>query len=227
MLICVPGVLTKAEAAHFRKVMDAAEWEDGRSTAGVQSATVKENLQLPQNSAAARELGDLVLDALGRSPLFLSAAMPLKIFPPLFNRYDEGQHFGVHVDNAIRNVPGTAVRIRTDVSCTLFLAEPEEYDGGELTIETQYGAHEVKLPAGDAVVYPSTSLHRVQPVTRGSRVASFFWMQSMVRDAGERAMLFDLDQAIQELGAERGAGDDLCVRLTGVYHNLVRYWAST
>ena len=158
-------------------------------------------------------------------PLFISAAIPLKIFPPLFNRYGVGQHFGTHVDGAIRAVPGTPVRIRTDLSVTLFLAEPEEYDGGELTVEDNYGTHEVKLPAGDMVLYPSTSLHHVKPVTRGARVASFFWLQSMVREDSARTLLFDLDQTIQELSAERGVEDAACVRLTGIYHNLIRYWA--
>ena len=158
-------------------------------------------------------------------PLFISAAIPLKIFPPLFNRYGVGQHFGTHVDGAIRAVPGTPVRIRTDLSVTLFLAEPEEYDGGELTVEDKYGTHEVKLPAGDLVLYPSTSLHHVKPVTRGTRVASFFWLQSMIREDSARTMLFDLDQTIQELSAERGVEDAACVRLTGIYHNLIRYWA--
>src|SRR5262247_2191017 len=225
VLICIPEVLAKDEVVHFRRVMDAAEWVDGRVTAGAQSATVKDNMQLPEGSPAARELGDMVLDALSRCPLFISAAVPLKIFPPLFNRYGAGQSFGTHVDGAIRAVPGTPVRIRTDLSVTLFLAEPREYDGGELTVEDKYGTQEVKLPAGDLVLYPSTSLHHVKAVTRGARVASFFWLQSMVRDDNARTMLFDLDQTIQELSAERGIEDAACVRLTGVYHNLIRYWA--
>jgi PKHD-type hydroxylase len=205
--------------------MDRVEWVDGRITAGAQSGSVKHNMQLPEGSPAARELGEMVLGALARTPLFISAAIPLKIFPPLFNRYGLGQHFGTHVDGAIRAVPGTPVRIRTDLSVTLFLAEPDEYDGGELTVEDKYGAHEVKLPAGDMVLYPSTSLHHVNPVTRGVRVASFFWLQSMIRDDNARSLLFDLDQTIQELSAERGIEDPACVRLTGIYHNLVRYWA--
>jgi PKHD-type hydroxylase len=225
VLICIPEVLTKAEVAHFRRVMDAVEWVDGRATAGEQSATVKHNMQLPEGSPAARELGDRVLEALARSPLFISAAIPLKIFPPLFNRYGVGQSFGTHVDGAIRAVPGTPVRVRTDLSVTLFLAEPEEYEGGELTVEDRYGTQEVKLPAGDLVLYPSTSLHHVKAVTRGARVASFFWLQSMVRDDNARTMLFDLDQTIQDLSAERGVDDAACVRLTGIYHNLIRYWA--
>jgi PKHD-type hydroxylase len=225
VLICIPEVLTKEQVAHCRKVMDSAQWVDGRVTAGAQSGSVKHNNQLPEGSPAATQLGDMVIEALSRSPLFISAAIPLKIFPPLFNRYGIGQHFGTHVDGAIRAVPGTPVRIRTDLSITLFLAEPEEYDGGELTIEDKYGMHEVKLPAGDLVLYPSTSLHHVKPVTRGARVASFFWLQSMIREDSARSMLFDLDQTIQELTVERGVADAACVRLTGIYHNLIRYWA--
>lgn len=225
MLICIPEVLTKQQVAHCRKVMDEVEWVDGRGTAGPQSASVKYNHQLPEGSPAARQLGDMVLEALSRCPLFISAAIPLKIFPPLFNRYGLGQHFGTHVDGAIRAVPGTPVRIRTDLSVTLFLAEPDEYDGGELTVEDNYGTHEVKLPAGDLVLYPSTSLHHVKPVTRGARVASFFWLQSMVREDSARSLLFDLDQTIQQLSGERGVEDPACVRLTGIYHNLIRHWA--
>jgi PKHD-type hydroxylase len=225
VLICIPEVLTKEQVAHCRKVMDRAEWVDGRVTAGPQSGSVKHNNQLPEGSAASKQLGDLVIEALSRSPLFISAAVPLRIFPPLFNRYGTGQYFGTHVDGAIRAIPGTPVRIRTDLSVTLFLAEPDEYDGGELTVEDKYGTHEVKLPAGDLVVYPSTSLHHVKPITRGTRVASFFWLQSMVREDSARALLFDLDQTIQELSTERGIEDAACVRLTGIYHNLIRYWA--
>jgi PKHD-type hydroxylase len=225
VLICIPGVLTKEQVAHCRKVMDKADWVDGRVTAGAQSGSVKHNNQLPEGSPASNQLGDLVVEALSRSPLFISAALPLRIFPPLFNRYGVGQRFGTHVDGAIRAVPGTPVRIRTDLSVTLFLAEPDEYDGGELAVEDKYGAHEVKLPAGDMVLYPSTSLHHVTPVTRGFRVASFFWLQSMIRDDGNRTLLFELDQSIQELTAEKGVDDPVCVRLTGIYHNLVRTWA--
>ena len=225
MLLCIPEVLTKEQVAHCRQTIDKAEWVDGRVTAGAQSASVKNNLQLPEGSPAAIELGDMVLAALSRSPLFISAAIPLKIFPPLFNRYGVGQSFGTHVDGAIRAVPGTPVRIRTDLSVTLFLSEPDEYDGGELTVEDRYGTQEVKLSAGDLVLYPSTSLHHVKPVTRGTRTASFFWLQSMVRDDNARTLLFDLDQTIQQLSAERGIEDAACVRLTGIYHNLIRYWA--
>ena len=225
MLICIPEVLTKEQVAHCRKVMDMAEWVDGRVTAGAQSGSVKHNNQLPEGSPASNQLGDMVIEALSRAPLFISAAIPLKIFPPLFNRYGVGQHFGTHVDGAIRAVPGTPVRIRTDLSVTLFLAEPDEYDGGELTVEDNYGTHEAKLPAGDLVLYPSTSLHHVKPVTRGVRVASFFWLQSMIREDSARTLLFELDQAIQELTAERGHKDAINVRLTGIYHNLIRQWA--
>jgi PKHD-type hydroxylase len=225
VLLCIPEVLTKEQVAHCRQTIDRAEWVDGRVTAGAQSASVKNNLQLPEGSPAAIELGDMVLEALSRSPLFISAAIPLKIFPPLFNRYGVGQSFGTHVDGAIRAVPGTPVRIRTDLSVTLFLSEPDEYDGGELTVEDRYGTQEVKLPAGDLVLYPATSLHHVKPVARGTRTASFFWLQSMVRDDNARTLLFDLDQTIQQLSGERGIEDAACVRLTGIYHNLIRYWA--
>jgi PKHD-type hydroxylase len=227
MLICVQNVLSKDAVAQFRAIMDAADWEDGRSTAGAQSSLVKNNLQLPQDSGVAKELGDAVLDALGASDKFVSAALPAKIFPPLFNRYGVGHGFGLHVDNAIRGVPRTPVRIRTDLSVTLFLSEPEEYDGGELVIEDSVGAQEIKLAAGDLVLYPSTSLHQVRAVTRGERIASFFWLQSMVRSNVARALLFDLDQTIQSLTQRFGAGDESCVELSGVYHNLIRQWAET
>lgn len=225
MLICIPEVLTKQQVAFFRETMSAADWEDGRATAGSQSSLVKSNLQLPQDSVAARGLGEHVLQALANSPAFVSAALPLKIFPPLFNRYCIGHNFGLHVDNAIRGVPGAAVRIRTDLSCTLFLSEAEDYDGGELVIDDRVGQQEVKLAAGDLVLYPSTSLHFVREVTRGERVASFFWLQSMIRDNVARALLFDLDQSIQSLSNRLSAGDPACVRLTGIYHNLIRIWA--
>lgn len=227
MLICIPDVLAPEDVAHCRRLMSGAAWQDGRATAGPQSASVKNNWQLPADGPEALELGERVLQALSRSPLFLSAALPLRILPPMFNRYGIGQTFGVHVDNAIRTLPGSPVRIRTDLSCTLFLAEPGEYEGGELAIETAFGSHEVKLPAGHAVLYPATSLHCVRPVTGGERLASFFWVQSMVREEGPRTMLFDLDQTIQELQAERGVDDPAGVRLTGLYHNLVRHWAET
>lgn len=225
MLICVPEVLSKAEVSDFRRIMDEAQWEDGRSTAGAQSALVKRNEQLPPDGPVARELGSRVLKAITANPLFIAGAVPLRIFPPLFNRYGEGHAFGVHVDNAVRGDPLTGLRIRTDLSVTLFLSEPEEYDGGELVVEDTYGSHEVKLPAGDLVLYPSTSLHMVTPITRGMRAASFFWLQSMIRNDHARSLIFDLDNSIQALAARLGPDDPETVRLTGVYHNLIRYWA--
>ncbi|MGO9401028.1 MAG: Fe2+-dependent dioxygenase [Xanthobacteraceae bacterium] len=225
MLICVPNVLSKAEVADFRAAMDAADWEDGRSTAGAQSAMVKKNQQLPPNGNLARRLGEAIVKALIANPLFVSAAIPKEIFPPLFNRYGAGQHFGVHVDNAVRGDHLTGVRIRTDLSVTLFLSEPEEYDGGELIVEDYYGSHRVKLPAGHLVLYPASSLHAVTPVTRGVRVASFFWLQSMIRDGHARSLIFDLDSAIQGLVGRIGRDDAEMVKLTGIYHNLIRCWA--
>jgi PKHD-type hydroxylase len=224
MLIPIPDVLTAAQVTHARRVLESADWVDGRVTAGHQSALAKDNMQLPEGSAAARELGEMVLQALGQNPLFIAAALPLRVFPPLFNRYAGGQSFGTHVDNAIRHIGDTGHRIRTDLSATLFFANPDEYDGGELVVEDTYGTHDVKLPAGHMILYPSTSLHHVRPVTRGARLASFFWIQSMVRDDGERTLLFDLDVAIQRLNGE-GAGHPAAVQLTGVYHNLLRRWA--
>jgi PKHD-type hydroxylase len=205
-------------------VLDTADWVDGKVTAGHQSALAKDNQQLAEDSAASRELGRLVLAALERNPLFISAALPLKIFPPLFNRYGAGQSFGKHVDNAVRQIRGSGTPVRTDLSATLFLAEPHEYDGGELVVEDTYGAHTIKLPAGHMVLYPASSLHRVQPVTRGARLASFFWLQSMVRDDAGRSLLFDLDTAIRLLNADTPERA-VAVRLTGVYHNLLRRWA--
>jgi PKHD-type hydroxylase len=225
MLICIPDVLSKADVADFRAVMDAAEWEDGRSTAGAQSAEVKKNEQLPPNGDISRKLGERVIKALAANPLFVAAAIPRQIFPPLFNRYGAGQHFGVHVDNAVRGDHLTGLRIRTDLSVTLFLSEPDEYDGGELVVEDYCGSHEVKLPAGQLVLYPATSLHTVTPITRGVRVASFFWLQSMIRDAHARSMIFDLDSAIQGLVERLGRNDAEVVKLSGLYHNLIRYWA--
>jgi PKHD-type hydroxylase len=224
MLLHVPGVLTGEHVARVRQVIDQAEWVDGRVTAGPQSARTKQNLQLPEDSAAARQAGELILAALQRSALFMSAALPLKVYPPMFNRYSGGHSFGSHVDNAIRQVPGTPHRVRTDLSATLFLAEPGDYDGGDLVAEDTYGVHHVKLPAGDMVLYPSTSLHRVTPVTRGERIASFFWIQSLVRDDGRRTLLFDMDSAIQRL-ARDVPDHQSTVQLTGVYHNLLRQWA--
>ena len=224
MLLHVPEVLTVEQVRHARTVLDTAQWIDGRVTAGPQSAQVKQNSQLPEDHAAARELGDVVLAALQRHALFVSAALPLKVFPPLFSRYEGGQSFGSHVDNAIRQVGGTPHRVRTDLSATLFLSEPDEYEGGELLVEDTYGVHSVKLPAGHLILYPSTSLHHVRPVVRGARIASFFWIQSMVRDDGARTLLFDLDRAIQQLGAGAQA-ESVPVQLTGIYHNLLRRWA--
>ncbi len=224
MLLTIADVFTAAEVAEVRAILDNAEWVDGKVTAGYQAQGVKENLQLPEGHPAAVKAGEMVLAALARSPLFMSAALPLKVFPPMFNRYTGGGHFGTHVDTAIRAMASTGQRIRTDVSATLFLTPPDQYDGGELLVEDTYGVHSVKLPAGHMVLYPATSLHRVTPVTRGARVSSFFWIQSMIRADGDRALLYDLDTAIQRL-AKESAGNPIGVQLTGVYHNLLRRWA--
>ena len=224
MLITIPDVLTPAEVTRARAALDAAEWVDGKVTAGYQAHSVKENLQLPEGHPVAVQLGEMILGGLARTPLFMSAALPLKVFPPMFNRYTGGGHFGTHVDTAIRAIASTGQRIRTDLSATLFLASPEEYDGGELLVEDTYGVHSVKLPAGHLVLYPATSLHRVAPVTRGARVASFFWIQSMIRADADRTLLYDLDTAIQRL-ARDAPGNPAGVQLTGVYHNLLRRWA--
>lgn len=224
MLLTIPAVLTPEQVAHCRDRLDRADWHDGRLTAGPQSARVKANLQLPETDPTARELSDLVLRALERSPDFLAAALPRHVYPPLFNRYVPGMSFGAHVDNAIRQVPGTAHRLRTDVSATLFLSAPEDYDGGDLVVEDTYGTHSVKLAAGDLVLYPATSLHRVLPVTRGARVAAFFWTQSLVKDDGERSLLFDLDLGIREL-SQLDPETPAVLRLTSCYHNLLRRWA--
>ena len=225
MLIAIPELLTREQVAELRAIIDAAEWVDGNATSGAQSALAKDNEQLPEGGEAHRRAGAMVLDALGRSPLFVAAALPLKVFPPLFNRYGGGQRFGTHVDNAVRIQRGTDFRIRSDLSMTVFLEDPANYDGGELLIEGQFGAQSVKLPAGHAILYPSSSLHRVEPVTRGRRVASFFWIQSMVRDDGARRILFEMDQAVQRLVATLGNDDRSVIELTGVYHNLLRRWA--
>jgi PKHD-type hydroxylase len=227
MLIAIADLIDAAGVAAIRAVIDAGAWVDGNITSGHQSALAKRNLQLPEDCDAAKQAGQMVLDALGRSPLFIAAALPLKIFPPLFNSYAGGQKFGVHVDNAVRIQAGTGFRVRSDLSITVFLEEPDAYEGGELTIETQFGVQQVKLPAGHAVLYPSSSLHRVESVTRGRRVASFFWLQSMVRDDGARQMLFDLDRSVQGVAAAMGQDHDEVIRLTGVYHNLLRRWADT
>jgi len=224
MLLAIPDVLTPEELARVRSLLEAAGWADGRATAGTQSAQVKRNLQLPEPDPHAREAQGIVLAALDRNALFFSAALPRRVYPPLFNRYEDGMRFGNHVDNAIRTHAASGQRIRTDLSATLFLADPESYDGGELVVDDTYGSHSVKLPAGHLVLYPSTSLHRVEPVTRGSRLACFFWLESLVRDDGERTLLFDLDASIGRLRRDHGEEAPV-VALTGVYHNLLRRWA--
>lgn len=222
MLLHIPRLLSAAEVAEARRLLATADWVDGRVTAGHQSALVKNNQQLPEESPQAQHLGRIVQQALARSTDFSSAALPTRIFPPLFNRYGEGMGFGDHIDNAIRAHRGGVVR--TDVSATLFLAEPGEYDGGELVVEDTFGSHSVKLPAGDLIIYPASSVHRVLPVTRGARIASFFWIQSMIRDDAKRALLHDLDRSLGRL-RQRGLGaEPELVMLTGIYHNLLRQW---
>jgi len=225
-MIKIENVLTPEELRFCRRVLEEADWTDGRATAGHLAAKAKRNLQLIESHPAGAQLGDLVLGALGRRPLFMSAALPLKILPPRFNRYEGGGHYGGHVDSAVFSVPGSAHRVRGDISATLFLSAPEEYDGGELLIDDTYGTHSVKLPAGHLVIYPGSSVHRVTPVTRGTRLASFFWVQSLVREDGRRALLFDLDTAIQRLSQETPDSAAI-VQLTGVYHNLLRQWSET
>jgi PKHD-type hydroxylase len=227
MMLAIPDLLDKDGVARIRAIIDAGEWQDGNATSGRQSALAKRNQQLPEDDVAAREAGRLVLEALGRSPLFIAAALPLKIFPPLFNRYQGGEAFGTHIDNAVRIHRASEFRVRTDLSATLFLEEPDAYRGGELVVEDNLGAQAVKLPAGHLLLYPASSLHRVEPVTEGARVASFFWVQSMVRDDGARTILFDLDRAIQAVAADRGQDDPEIIRLTGVYHNLLRRWSDS
>ena len=221
MLLPIPDVLSAESVAECRRMLEQAEWIDGRVTAGHQSALAKDNQQLPEHHIVAKQIGDVILAALERNQLFMAAALPLKVFPPLFNRYQGGQSFGTHIDNAIRQVTGTPHRVRTDLSATLFLTPPEEYEGGELVIEDTYGAHKIKLPAGHMLLYPASSLHEVRSVTSGVRLASFFWIQSMVRDDIERTLLFDLDMAIQQLDSNHPSA----VQLTGIYHNLLRRWA--
>ncbi|ESJ19925.1 Fe(II)-dependent oxygenase [Cupriavidus sp. HPC(L)] len=226
MLVQIPDVLTPEEIRYCRERVERSQWVDGRVTAGDLAAQSKYNLQIPVDSAEARELGELVLTALGRNPTYHSAALPLRVMPPMFNRYDSAMNFGTHVDNAIRTVPGTGgMRIRADVSSTLFLSDPDEYEGGELVIQDLYGSHTVKLPAGHLVVYPASSLHRVTPVTKGSRWASFFWAQSMVKDDGQRRMLYELDLAIIEIRKQLGDDKDAVLALVNHYHNLLRRWA--
>lgn len=223
MLLSIPEVLTAGEVARARALLDRAEWVDGRVTAGHQSARAKDNVQLPEDHPAARELGETILRALERNALFIAAALPRRVFPPLINRYETGQAFGTHVDNALRQVPGTPHRIRTDLSATLFLSAPEEYDGGELVVEDTFGTHSVKLPAGHLILYPASSLHHVRAVTRGARLASFFWVQSMVKDDACRTLLFDLDTSIQRINQDLPS-HPATVQLVGVYHNLLRRW---
>jgi PKHD-type hydroxylase len=227
MMLHVPGVLTPSQVAEIREALDAADWNDGRETVGAQGAQVKRNRQLPESGPLTQRFGAVILAALEAHPLFVSAALPLRYVPPLFNRYEGGEQYGLHVDGAVRGVPGTSLRLRTDLSCTLFLADPGDYDGGELEVMDTYGAHEVKLPAGDLILYPSSSLHRVLPVTRGARVCSFFWVQSLVRDDAQRGMLFELDQTIQRLRERDTANADNAdlLTLTGHYHNLLRMWS--
>jgi PKHD-type hydroxylase len=224
MLLPIPDVLSAEEVAQFRAALDRADWADGRVTAGAQAAQVKNNLQLTEEHPVARELGEIILRKLARNLMFTSAALPLKVFPPLFNRYEGGGNFGMHIDTAVRYTSLPPHRVRTDLSATLFLAAPEEYDGGELTVEDTYGVHKVKLPAGHLILYPSSSLHEVKPVTRGARIGAFFWVQSMVRDDAKRAMLFEMDTAIQRLNRDV-PNHPSAVQLTGVYHNLLRTWA--
>jgi PKHD-type hydroxylase len=224
MLLQIPRLLSPEDLALVRERLEKATWVDGRVTAGHQSAKAKANLQLPEDGADARELGDVVTRALQRNPTFMSATLARHVYPPLFNKYETGMDFGTHIDNAIRQVPGMPLRIRTDISATLFLNAPEDYDGGELLVEDTYGAHAVKLGAGDLILYPATSLHRVAPVTRGARLASFFWIQSLVPEDSNRQILFDLDRSIVELGTTQPADSAAILRLTAAYHNLVRKW---
>jgi len=226
MMFAIPQLLTGDQVRYFRERLAQADWSDGRATAGHLASQVKNNLQLSEDAPASRELGDLVLQALGRHPLFLSGALPLKVLPPRFNRYEGGGTYGPHVDAAVFSVPGTPHRVRSDLSATLFLSEPEEYEGGELTVSDTYGEHSVKLPAGDMVLYPGSSLHHVTPVTRGTRLASFFWVQSLVRDDAQRALMLELDSAIQQLAVD-APGHPSLSRLTGIYHNLLRQWSET
>ncbi len=224
MLVHIPEVLNADQLRLVRERLAGADWVDGRVSAGHQGVRVKDNRQLAENADLALELGDLILAALERNPLFISATLPNRVYPPMFNRYDSGMTFGNHIDNALRLIPGSGLKIRTDISATLFLNPPQDYDGGELCIDDTYGSHAVKLPAGDLLVYPASSLHRVTTVTRGARLASFFWVQSMIRDDARRSLLFDLDRAIQRLNATQ-ADEAARLQLTGSYHNLLRMWS--
>ncbi|WP_205342969.1 Fe2+-dependent dioxygenase [Denitrificimonas caeni] len=225
MMLHIPNVLTAQQVQECRQLLAQASWQDGNATSGFQSAMTKNNLQLAQDSTTAINIGALIVQALHNNPLFVAAALPDTIFPPLFNCYQVGQGFGIHVDNAIRIDRQTGQKVRTDLSATLFFSEPDEYDGGELVVEDSYGAHSVKLPAGDMILYPSSSLHQVMPITRGQRVCSFFWLQSLIREDAQRSLLFDLDTSIQEVNQALGVGHATSVQLTGVYHNLLRRWA--
>lgn len=225
MIHHIPNVLTKEQVAKFRQLMETANWVGGKVTAGTLSASVKQNQQLSEHDPLTHQLSAMVMDAIWKNPTFQAAALPRQIIPPLFNRYDEHESFGFHVDNSIRLIRGTSQQLRTDLSCTLFLSEPEEYEGGDLVIEDTYGYHEIKLPAGDVVLYPSTSLHEVSTISRGTRLASFFWIQSMIRDDAERHMLFNLDQTIQNLRLQMSDQHEEVIKLTNLYHNLMRKWA--
>mgnify|MGYP000013414400 CR=1 FL=1 len=225
MLLHVPNVLTKDQVSEIRKIIDDTDWADGSITAGTQSAKTKNNRQLPEDGAAAQKARNIVLQALSINAKYLTGALPKKIYPPLFNRYDGSNNsFGNHIDNSVRTHAATGRHVRTDVSCTLFLSEPEDYEGGELVIEDTYGSQSIKFAAGDMVLYPSSSVHRVQPVTKGSRVACFFWTESMVRSDEQRRLLYDLDMTILSLRESQGDTDE-SVKLTGTYHNLLRMWA--
>lgn len=225
MLIHLPAILTAEDVGHVRAVLDEAEWQDGRATAGHRAQGVKTNLQLPLDLPQARQLAELVAERLSRSPYFLAAALPLRIVPPRFNRYEGGGEYGAHVDNAIFPVPGGA-SVRTDVSITIFLSDPADYDGGELIIQDTFGEQSIKLPAGDAILYPGNSLHRVAPVTRGTRLASFLWAQSLVAADHQRRMLYEMDLAIQALAGDHPEHPSID-GLTHVYHNLLREWSAT
>ena len=225
MLLHIPDILDREQLRQLRTALDAADWTDGRETVGAQGAQVKRNRQLPDASPLRRQLGEVVLAALAKSPLYHAATLPLRTLPPRFNRYEGGGEYGMHVDGSVMALPN-GEQLRSDISCTLFLSEPDDYDGGELIVSDTYGEHEVKLPAGDAIIYPASSLHRVQPVTRGARMAAFFWVQSLVRDDGRRRLLYELDASIQRLVAT-GADRDAVLQLTGTYHNLLRQWAES
>ena len=224
MLLRIPALLTPDEVKHCRLALEQAAWQDGKATAGHLAAQVKSNLQLPLDSKTGQQIGDLLLDRLGRNPLFMSAALPLKVLPPRFNRYEGGGTYGNHIDNAFFTIPGTSIKVRSDISTTVFFSDPEEYEGGELVVEDTFGQQSVKLAAGDAIVYPGTSLHRVNPVTSGIRYASFFWTQSLIKSAEQRRLLFDLDQSIQQLTQEQPEHPRIA-SLSGTYHNLLRMWS--